>query len=244
MGWWLNRMATGSSPLQEKLTLFWHGHFTTSARDERSAMLMWRQNELLRRYAAGSFEPFLRAISRDPAMLDYLNNNENRKAHPNENYAREVMELFTLGIGNYTEDDVKQGAAPSPAGHMTARNSSTTDPSTTTARKHFWATPATSMAMTSSASSSNSPPVPISLPANFSNISLTTTPTKSSPSAGRNSLRQRILDSPHGPHDPDEQSLLRPAIRSRRLNRRSNWSSEPSACSICPCHHNPRLAGR
>jgi uncharacterized protein (DUF1800 family) len=110
MAWWLNRMATGPSPLQEKLTLFWHGHFTTSARDERSAMLMWKQNELLRRYAAGSFEPFLRAISRDPAMLDYLNNNENRKAHPNENYAREVMELFTLGIGNYTEDDVKQGA--------------------------------------------------------------------------------------------------------------------------------------
>jgi hypothetical protein len=108
--WWLERMAFGASPMQEKLTLFWHGHFTTSAKDERSAMLMWRQNELLRRYAAGNFEPFLRAVSRDPAMLDYLNNNQNRKAHPNENYAREVMELFTLGIGNYTEDDVKEGA--------------------------------------------------------------------------------------------------------------------------------------
>jgi hypothetical protein len=108
--WWLNRMAFAANQMQEKLTLFWHGHFTTSAKDERSAMLMWRQNELLRRYAAGNFEPFVRAISRDPAMLDYLNNNQNRKAHPNENYARELMELFTLGIGNYTEDDVKQGA--------------------------------------------------------------------------------------------------------------------------------------
>jgi hypothetical protein len=108
--WWLKRMASTPYPLQEKLTLFWHGHFTTSAKDERSALLMWNQNELLRKSAAGNFETFVRAISRDPAMLDYLNNNQNRKAHPNENYARELMELFTLGIGNYTEDDIKQAA--------------------------------------------------------------------------------------------------------------------------------------
>ncbi|MGD0137468.1 MAG: DUF1800 domain-containing protein [Tepidisphaeraceae bacterium] len=108
--WWLERMAFGKYPMQEKLTFFWHGHFTTSAKDERSALLMWRQNELWRRYAAGNFEQFVRAVSRDPAMLDYLNNNENRKAHPNENYARELMELFTLGIGNYTEYDIKQAA--------------------------------------------------------------------------------------------------------------------------------------
>ena len=109
-GWWLKRMAFGPHPLQEKLTLFWHGHFTTSFRDERLALLVWEQNELLRKMAAGNFRTFLHAISRDPAMLDYLNNNQNRKGHPNENYAREVMELFTLGIGNYTEDDVKEGA--------------------------------------------------------------------------------------------------------------------------------------
>jgi hypothetical protein len=108
--WWLNRLAFGKYPMQEKLTFFWHGHFTTSAKDERAALLMWKQNELLRQNAAGNFETFVRSISRDPAMLDYLNNNENRKAHPNENYARELMELFTLGIGNYTEVDVKQGA--------------------------------------------------------------------------------------------------------------------------------------
>ena len=108
--WWMKRMAAGPYPLQEKLTLFWHGHFTTSFRDERSALLIWDQNELLRKHAAGDFGQFVHAISRDPAMLDYLNNAQNRKDHPNENYARELMELFTLGIGNYSEDDVKEAA--------------------------------------------------------------------------------------------------------------------------------------
>jgi uncharacterized protein (DUF1800 family) len=110
IGWWLSRMAFGKYPLQEKLTLFWHGHFVTSDKDERSATLMWNQNELLRKNVVGNFRTFVKAISRDPAMLDYLNNTQNRKAHPNENYARELMELFTLGIGNYTERDVKEGA--------------------------------------------------------------------------------------------------------------------------------------
>src|SRR5277367_3705909 len=108
--WWLKRMADGPYPMQEKLALFWHGHFTSSFRDERAALLMWNQNELERTNAAGNFGKFAHAISRDPAMLDYLNNTQNKKEHPNENYAREVMELFTLGIGNYTENDVKQGA--------------------------------------------------------------------------------------------------------------------------------------
>ncbi|HQY89680.1 MAG TPA: DUF1800 family protein, partial [Tepidisphaeraceae bacterium] len=90
--WWLKRMARASfgnantpSPLQEKLTLLWHGHFTTSARDERSAWLMWQQNETLRRNAAGNFGTFVKAIARDPAMIDYLNNQQNRKDAPNEN---------------------------------------------------------------------------------------------------------------------------------------------------------------
>ena len=108
--WWLRRMANGPYPLQEKLTFLWHGHFTTSSKDERSAFLMWNQNEILRRFAAGNFRQYVRTISRDPAMLDYLNNSQNRKAHPNENYARELMELFTLGIGNYTEQDIKESA--------------------------------------------------------------------------------------------------------------------------------------
>jgi hypothetical protein len=108
--WWVRRMGQGAYPLQEKLTLFWHGHFTTSARDERSVALLWEQNELLRRMAAGNFGKFVVEISRNPAMLDYLNNNQNKKQHPNENYARELMELFTLGIGQYSEDDIKEAA--------------------------------------------------------------------------------------------------------------------------------------
>ncbi len=108
--WWLKRMAYGPYRLQEKLTLFWHGHFTTSALDERSALLMWKQNELLRMQSAGNFREFVRWISRDPAMLDYLNNQQNSKRSPNENYARELMELFTLGIGNYSERDIKEAA--------------------------------------------------------------------------------------------------------------------------------------
>lgn len=109
--WWLNRMAVGPRPLQEKLTLFWHGHFTTSAKDERSAWLMWSQHETIRANAAGNFGKFVKQISRDPAMLDYLNNSQNRKGRPNENYARELMELFTLGRDNgYTEADIKEAA--------------------------------------------------------------------------------------------------------------------------------------
>jgi len=108
--WWIKRMVKGPYPAHEKLTFFWHGHFTTSAKDERSAWLMWQQNETWRQHAAGSFEKFVRAVSRDPAMLDFLNNQQNRKRHPNENYARELMELFTLGIGNYTEADIREGA--------------------------------------------------------------------------------------------------------------------------------------
>src|SRR5438552_3715823 len=84
VAWWMKRFVSGPYPFQEKLTLFWHGHFTTSAKDERAALLMRNQNELLRRYAAGNFREFARQISRDPAMLDYLNKNQNHKDHPTE----------------------------------------------------------------------------------------------------------------------------------------------------------------
>ncbi len=114
--WWLDRMAYGPYPLQEKLVLFWHGHFTSSIRDDsEGSWRLWDQNELLRTHAAGNFRTFVARISRDPAMLRYLNNDQNVNLSPNENYARELMELFTLGIGdftgaNYTEDDIKQAA--------------------------------------------------------------------------------------------------------------------------------------
>ena len=106
--WWLKRMAYGPYPLQEKLTLFWHGHFTTSAADARAANLIWAQNETLRTFAAGNFAAFTLAIARDPAMIDYLNNQQNTKYAPNENFARELMELFTLGLDQYTQKDIQE----------------------------------------------------------------------------------------------------------------------------------------
>jgi uncharacterized protein (DUF1800 family) len=108
--WWLNRMRYTLNPYREKMTLFWHGHFATSIEKVHDAYLMWVQNEMLRQHAFGNFGLMAKAISRDPAMLIWLDTRESKKDHPNENFAREVMELFTLGIGNYTENDVQQGA--------------------------------------------------------------------------------------------------------------------------------------
>jgi len=109
-GWWVDQMRAGTHPLRERMTLFWHGHFTSSMTDVKSSVAMIRQNELLRTHALGSFRELLAGILRDPAMLTYLNNNSNKKASPNENLARELMELFCLGEGNYTEQDVKEAA--------------------------------------------------------------------------------------------------------------------------------------
>lgn len=106
--WWVYRMLTTPAALLEKLTLFWHGHFATSAEKVEDADLMDAQNQLLRKYSLGCFSDLLLEISQDPAMLIYLDSASNRKAHPNENYAREIMELFCLGEGNYTETDVKE----------------------------------------------------------------------------------------------------------------------------------------
>jgi hypothetical protein len=110
LSWWGDRMLRTRRPLEEKMTLFWHGHFTSSQRDVRNGYRMYLQNQTLRENATGNFRDLLHAISKDPAMLEYLDNNRNRRGRPNENFAREVMELFTLGIGNYTEDDIKEAA--------------------------------------------------------------------------------------------------------------------------------------
>ena len=109
-GWWLRLMATGPRPLQEKMTLFWHGHFATSMEKVRDAYLMWRQNALFRRLATGSWSQMLIDVAKDPAMLIWLDQAQSRKEHPNENFAREVMELFTLGEGHYTERDITEAA--------------------------------------------------------------------------------------------------------------------------------------
>lgn len=104
---WLRRMATEKSRLREKMTFFWHGHFACHI-DHPYAMQ--NLNNLMRRLALGDFRELLVEVSRHPAMLQYLNNRQNRKRHPNENFARELMELFTLGRGHYTENDVKEAA--------------------------------------------------------------------------------------------------------------------------------------
>jgi uncharacterized protein (DUF1800 family) len=108
--WWCYRLRQTRTPLREKLTLFWHGHFVSSYQKVEDPFLMYRQIETLRERAWGDFYDLAWAISRDPAMLVYLDGESNTKEHPNENYARELMELFTLGIGNYTEKDVKEAA--------------------------------------------------------------------------------------------------------------------------------------
>ena len=108
--WWMQEMLTTPSPLTEKMVLFWHNHFVSSLQKVRSPVLMYRQNLLLRRHALGYFGDMLHEVSKDPAMVVYLDNASNRKAQPNENFAREVMELFTLGEGNYGENDIKEAA--------------------------------------------------------------------------------------------------------------------------------------
>jgi uncharacterized protein (DUF1800 family) len=107
---WLQRMATGPRPLQEKLTLFWHGHFATSAVKVRDAYFMWRQIDTFRQNASGNWLDLLNAVTKDPAMLIWLDQAQSRSEHPNENFARECMELFTLGEGHYTEKDVTEAA--------------------------------------------------------------------------------------------------------------------------------------
>jgi hypothetical protein len=109
-GWWLYCMLQGGHPLREKLTLFWHNHFATSLTKVQNSILMFGQNCLLRTHALGRFGPLLHAISRDPAMMVWLDSNSNVKGKPNENYARELMELFSLGVGHYTEKDIREAA--------------------------------------------------------------------------------------------------------------------------------------
>jgi hypothetical protein len=108
--WWANRMLATKRPLEEKLTLFWHGHFATGDAKVRDYRMMLRQNDMLRAHAEGSFRDLLVGILKDPAMLVYLDNGENVRKHPNENFGRELLELFSMGVGNYSERDVREAA--------------------------------------------------------------------------------------------------------------------------------------
>ncbi|MBL8384391.1 MAG: DUF1800 domain-containing protein [Burkholderiales bacterium] len=108
--WWMREMLETPSPLTERMTLFWHNHFVSAQQKVRSAQLMYRQNLLLRQHALGNFGELLHAAAKDPAMLVYLDAATSRRAAPNENFAREVMELFTLGEGRYAERDIREAA--------------------------------------------------------------------------------------------------------------------------------------
>ena len=109
--WWVYRMVHTQRPLEEKMTLFWHNHFATAIYKVDNANRMWAQNETFRRYGMGSFRTLLQQIARDPAMLVWLDGRDNHVGKANENFAREVMELFTLGVGGgYTEKDVQEAA--------------------------------------------------------------------------------------------------------------------------------------
>jgi len=108
--WWMARMVATKRPLQEKMVLFWHGLLVSGFPDVQNPEFLYIQNHLFRRMGLGNFKQLILEISKDPAMLTYLDNNSNRKGRPNENYARELMELFTMGIGNYTEQDIKEAA--------------------------------------------------------------------------------------------------------------------------------------
>lgn len=109
-GWWFRRMLKTEAPLREKMTLFWHDHFATSVQKARFPVLMMQQNELFRDFALGNFQELTARMVKNPAMMIYLDSQRSNKAKPNENFAREVMELFTLGEGNYSEADVKEAA--------------------------------------------------------------------------------------------------------------------------------------
>lgn len=108
--WWLARMVVTNRPMEEKLTLFWHNHFAVSGSKIEFGPAMLGYLDKLRKHANGSFYPMLEAVAKDPAMLRWLDTDTSLKGRPNENFAREVMELFTLGIGNYTEKDIQEAA--------------------------------------------------------------------------------------------------------------------------------------
>lgn len=108
--WWAQRMVTTKRPLEEKLALFWHGHFATSDDKVRDYRKLLQQLALFHKHANGNFRDLLIGVAKDPAMLVYLDAGENVKGNPNENFGREILELFTMGVGNYTETDIREAA--------------------------------------------------------------------------------------------------------------------------------------
>ena len=108
--WWANRMIATETPLQEKMALFWHGHYAVNESKVRDYRKLLKQLELFHEMGTGNFRDLMVAVAQDPAMLSFLDAGVNVKGAPNENFAREIMELFTMGVGNYTETDIREGA--------------------------------------------------------------------------------------------------------------------------------------
>ena len=136
--WWLFRLLFSPDPLGERLTLMWHNHFATSIQKVGDPTAMRRQNETFRRLARKPFGELLEAVAHDPALLIWLDAPANRKGHPNENLARELMELFTLGIGHYGETDVKETARALTAGPSPMASSARPPLGTMMATRRSW----------------------------------------------------------------------------------------------------------
>ncbi len=126
--WWILQMAAKPFNLREKMTMFWHNHFTSEFDVVQLAQWVYLQHATLRRNALGNFRSFLKAIYKDPAMLIYLDGVRNVARQPNENFARELLELFTMGVGNYTENDIKQAARAFTGWQIDSRNIGSADP--------------------------------------------------------------------------------------------------------------------
>jgi len=120
---WLKQMANSDAQLRERMTLFWHNHFACNI---NNAYHQQQLNNIQRTHALGNFKTLLTEVSQSPAMLTFLNNQQNVKGHPNENFARELMELFTLGIGHYTEQDIKESARAFTGWHFDGKTSAYT----------------------------------------------------------------------------------------------------------------------
>jgi uncharacterized protein (DUF1800 family) len=143
---WFYRFLFSPDPLLEKLTLLWHDHFSSANRKVDDPALMRRQNDVFRRCAKGRFTELLNASVREPALLLYLDAQTNRQGRANENLARELMELFALGVGNYSEADVKEAARALTGWSVVDGSLSRSPNSTTKARKQSWAIERISMA--------------------------------------------------------------------------------------------------
>ena len=127
-GWWIMQMAARPFNLREKMTLFWHNHFTSEFDVVQLAQWVFMQHDTIRRHALGNFRDFLKAIYKDPAMLIYLDGVRNFSRQPNENFARELLELFTMGVGHYTEPDIKEAARAFTGWQIDSKNIGNTDP--------------------------------------------------------------------------------------------------------------------